>query len=106
MRDINVIAKFPEVQGIVLSDLSGALTDSFGNVDGEAAGAVHSYALRALTQAGELLGIGEFQRASFTGRGVSCLIMLQGEEVLGVYVDPSKPLAGVEKKLSEALQKQ
>jgi hypothetical protein len=106
MKDINVIAKFPEVQGIVLSDRSGALTDSFGNVDGEGAGAVHSYAMRALARAGELLGIGTFQHASVTGRGMCCVIMLHGEEVVGVYVDPNKPLAVVEKKLEDALQKQ
>jgi len=82
MKDLNVIAKFPEVIGAVLSDLSGALIDSVGSVDGEAASAVHSFSLNSLCQAGELLGLGNFQRCSIVG-----------------------PLSAVEKKLQDTLQK-
>jgi hypothetical protein len=105
MKDISVIAKFPEVVGAVLSDPSGALLDAFGSVDGEAAGAVHAYSVVALTQAGEMLGLGGFQRAAITGPGAVCVLTMEGEEVLGVYVDPAKPLPTIEKKLRDALQR-
>jgi hypothetical protein len=104
MKDINVIAEFPEVLGAVLSDASGALLDALGDVDGESAGAVHAYSLRALSQAGELLGLGGFERVTVLGPGQACVIALQGDAVLGVYVDPAKPLAPFEKKLLDALQ--
>jgi predicted regulator of Ras-like GTPase activity (Roadblock/LC7/MglB family) len=104
MKDIGVIAAFPEVVGAVLSDPAGALLDSFGSVDGEAAGAVHAYSVVALSQAGELLGLGAFQRAAVVGRGATCLLSIEGDAVLGVYVDPSKPLPTIEKKLRDALQ--
>jgi predicted regulator of Ras-like GTPase activity (Roadblock/LC7/MglB family) len=105
MTDINVVANYSEVLAAVLSDPSGALLDAYGDVDGEAAGAVHSYCVQALTQAGEILGLGAFQRSSVTGPSAACVIMLNREEVLGVYVDPSKPLGAVEKKLQDTLQK-
>jgi len=105
MKDLTVIAKFPEVVGAVLSDLSGALIDSVGNVDGEAASAVHSFSLNSLRQAGDLLGLGTFQRCSIVGPGKACVITIEDGAVLGVYVDPSKPLAAVEKKLQDSLQK-
>jgi predicted regulator of Ras-like GTPase activity (Roadblock/LC7/MglB family) len=89
----------------VLSDPAGALLDAFGSVDGEAAGAVHAYSVVALTQAGELLGLGAFERAVIAGRGASCLLSVEGDAVLGVYVDPTKPLPMLEKKLRDALQR-
>jgi len=105
MKDLSVIAKFPEVVGAVLSDLSGALIDSVGKVDGEAASAVHSFSLSSLCQAGDLLGLGSFQRCTIVGPGKSCVLTIEDGAVLGVYVDPSKPLSVVEKKLQDILQK-
>lgn len=105
MKELNVIAKFPEVQGAVLSDMSGALIDSVGNFDGEAAGAVHSFALSSLCQAGEVLGLGHFQRCSIVGPGKGCVITIEDGAVLGVYVDPNKPLSAVEKRIQDTLRK-
>jgi hypothetical protein len=104
MTDINAVANYSEVLAAVLSDPSGALLDSYGDVDGEAAGAVHSYCVQGLAQAGEILGLGVFHRSSVTGPSAACVILLHHEEVLGVYVDPRKPLGAVEKKLQETLQ--
>jgi len=103
MNDISVLARIPEVLGAVLSDPSGALLDFFGSVDGEAAGAVHAYSVLALSQAGEMVGLGSFQRAVVIGPKAVCLLSLQSEGVLGVYVDPQKPLALIEKKLEQLL---
>jgi hypothetical protein len=105
MKDISVIAEFPEVVGAVLSDPAGALLDAFGSVDGETAGAVHAYSVVALSQAGDLLGLGAFERAAIAGPGATCLLSLEGEAVLGVYVDPTKPLPALEKKLRDALHR-
>ncbi|HET9960223.1 MAG TPA: roadblock/LC7 domain-containing protein [Polyangiaceae bacterium] len=101
MKDFNVIAKFPEVQGAVLSDPSGALLDVAGNIDGEVAGAVHAYSMKSLGQAGELLGLGGIQRTAIVGPTKSVVITIHDQEILGVYVDPDKPLAAIEKKLQD-----
>lgn len=105
MKDFNVIAKLPEVVGAVLSDTSGALLDWSGNIDGEVAGAAHAFSVRSLARAGDLLGLGNFQRVSVVGPTKSCVITLQGDTVLGTYVDPTKPLAAIEKKLHDTLHK-
>ncbi len=105
MKNFNMIAKFPEVIGAVLSDSSGALVDCVGAFDGEVAGAVHSFSSKALSQAGETLGLGALQKAVITGPGKVCIVSIHDDEVLGVYVDPSKPLGTVEKKLETAIQK-
>lgn len=105
MKDFSAIAKFPEVVAAVLSEPSGALLDSVGNVEGEVAGAVHAFSLQAFSQVGDALGLGTFQRASISGPSKVCVLTIQDDSVLGVYVDPSKPLAAVEKKLNDTLQK-
>jgi predicted regulator of Ras-like GTPase activity (Roadblock/LC7/MglB family) len=104
MTDIHVIAKLPEVVGAVLSDPSGALLEAVGNLDGEAVGAVHAFSVQALGQAGEMLGLGTFLRAAVTGPAKTCVLALQHDGVLGVFVDPTKPLAVVEKKIQDLLQ--
>lgn len=105
MKDINLIAKLPEVLGAVLTDPSGALIDAFGDVDGESAGAVHAYSVRGLSQAGELLGLGSFERASITSAGKACVIATHDEAILGVTIDPSRPLGAFEKKLKDTLRR-
>ncbi|MFC1642090.1 hypothetical protein ACFL5O_05295 [Myxococcota bacterium] len=105
MKDFNVIANLPEVVGAVLSDPSGTLLDWSGDIDGEVAGAVNAFSVRSLGRAGELLGLGTFQRASIVGQTKACVISLQADAVLGTYVDAGKPLAAIEKRLHETLQK-
>ena len=105
MKNFNLVAKFPEVVGAVLSDSSGTLLDSVGALDGEVAGAVNSFSAKALLQAGELLGLGMLQKATITGTSKNCIITIDDDEVLGVYVDPSKPLGAIEKKLETVLQR-
>jgi hypothetical protein len=101
MKDLSVIGKFPEVLGAALSDPGGALLEAVGAIDGEVAAAVHAFSVRSLCQAGDLVGIGSFQRASIVSPSRICVITLEGESVLGVYLDPAKPLATVEKKLQD-----
>jgi predicted regulator of Ras-like GTPase activity (Roadblock/LC7/MglB family) len=105
MKNFNMIAKFPEVIGAVLSDSSGALLDSVGSLDGEVEGAVYSFSSKALNQAGEMLGLGNLQKATITGPSKACIVSVQDDEVLGVYVDPSKPISVMEKKLETAIQR-
>jgi predicted regulator of Ras-like GTPase activity (Roadblock/LC7/MglB family) len=99
------IAKFPEVIAVVLSDVSGALLEATGDVDGEAAGAVNAVALRSLNAIGEQLGIGALKRASITGPGLACVLATNDQEVVGLYVDPSRPLGAFEKKLDGVLHR-
>ncbi len=99
------IAKFPEVTALVVTDDAGSLLESSGDIDGEALGAVHVVTTQALTRCGNALGLGSLQRLTVTGPRRACLIAIYEQEVLGVYVDPSKPIGMFEKKLDTALRR-
>ena len=99
------IAKFPEVAAMVVTDDAGALLESSGDIDGEAIGAVHVVTTQALRRCGNALGLGNLQRVTVAGPRRACLIAIYEQEVLGVYVDPSKPMGAFEKKLEATLRR-
>jgi predicted regulator of Ras-like GTPase activity (Roadblock/LC7/MglB family) len=99
------IAKFPEVTALVVTDDAGSLLESSGNIDSETLGAVHVVAMHALARCGNALGLGELQRLTIAGPKHACLIAVYDHEVLGIYVDPSKPMGAFEKKLEIALRR-
>ena len=99
------IAKFPEVAAMVVTDDAGALLESSGDIDGEALGAVHVVTMQALARCGNALGLGSLHRVTVTGPRRACLIAIYDQEVLGVYMDPTKPLGVFEKKLETALRR-
>jgi predicted regulator of Ras-like GTPase activity (Roadblock/LC7/MglB family) len=99
------IAKFSEVMALVVTDEAGVLLESSGDIDGEAIGAVHAVTMQALSRCGTALGLGEFQRLTVTGGTRACLIAVYDHEVLGIYVDPTKPIGAFEKKLESALRR-
>jgi predicted regulator of Ras-like GTPase activity (Roadblock/LC7/MglB family) len=99
------IAKFPEVAALVVTDDAGSLLESSGDIDGEALGAVHVVTTQALARCGNALGLGPLQRVTVTGVRRACLIAIYDQEVLGVYVDPTKPMGAFEKKLETALRR-
>ena len=99
------IAKFPEVAAVVVTDDAGSLLEASGDIDGEAIGAVHVVTMQALTRCGNALGLGPLQRVTITGPHRACLIAIYEQEVLGIYVDPTKPIGVFEKKLETALRR-
>lgn len=99
------IAKFPEVAALVVTDDAGSLLESSGDIDGEAIGAVHVVTMQALARCGNALGLGPIYRVTVTGPKRACLIAIHEQEVLGIYVDPTKPIAAFEKKLDTALRR-
>jgi predicted regulator of Ras-like GTPase activity (Roadblock/LC7/MglB family) len=99
------IAKFPEVTALVVTDDAGSLLESSGDIDAETLGAVHVVAMQALTRCGNALGLGALDRVTIVGPKRACLIAPYDQEVLGVYVDPTKPLGAFEKKLETALRR-
>jgi len=99
------IAQLPEVLALVVTDDLGALLESSGELDGEALGAIHIVVLQTLTRCGNALGLGTLQRCTITGPARACLIGVHGHEVLGVYLDPAKPLGVFERKLETALRR-
>jgi predicted regulator of Ras-like GTPase activity (Roadblock/LC7/MglB family) len=98
------IATLPEVTALVVTDGLGAVLESTGEIDGEALGAVHAVTTQALTRCGDALGLGPLQRVAITGPRHPCLIAIHDGDVLGVYVDPGKPLGAFEKKLDAVLR--
>jgi predicted regulator of Ras-like GTPase activity (Roadblock/LC7/MglB family) len=99
------IAKFPEVTALVVTDDAGSLLESSGDIDSEAIGAVHVVTMQALTRCGNGLGLGSLQRATVTGPRRACLIAICEQQVLGVYVDSTKPIGAFEKKLDTVLRR-
>lgn len=105
MKNFSVVAKFPEVIGAALSDTSGMLLECCGRIDGEAVGAVHAFTVRALSQAGEALGLSSLERVTLVGGKSACVIAIHENGILGVDVDPTKPLAVLEKKIWDTITK-
>jgi hypothetical protein len=105
VKSLSVLAKLPEVIGATLTDSLGTLLESSGRVDDEVDGAVHSFAARALSEAGGVLGLAALQRASLVGGKSVFILAVDESHVLGVSVDPSKPLAVIEKKIWDAITK-
>jgi predicted regulator of Ras-like GTPase activity (Roadblock/LC7/MglB family) len=103
MSNLSAITKLPDVVGAVVSDSGGAVVDWTENIDGESAGAVHAFAVQSLSRAGETLGLGSFQQMTLSAKREACLVFERNGYVLGIYVDPSKPLSTVEKKVRETL---
>jgi predicted regulator of Ras-like GTPase activity (Roadblock/LC7/MglB family) len=99
------VAKFPEVTALVVTDDAGALLESAGDVDGEAIGAVHVVTTQSLMRCGNALGLGPLQRVTVAGARRACVISVYDREVLGVYLDPTKPIGAFEKKLDMALRR-
>ncbi|HET7504608.1 MAG TPA: roadblock/LC7 domain-containing protein [Kofleriaceae bacterium] len=99
------LAKFPEVTALVVTDEAGSLLESSGDIDGEALGAVHVVTTQALARCGNALGLGPLDRVTIVGPRRTCLITLYEQQVLGVYMDPTKPLGAFEKKLESALRR-
>ncbi|MGC4092719.1 MAG: roadblock/LC7 domain-containing protein [Polyangiaceae bacterium] len=105
MHNFELVASCPEVIGAVVSNQVGALLQSAGEIDAETVGAVLSYATQSLATAGESMGLGELGRIVVSGGKRTCIITLRQEEILGVYVDSSRPLPSFEKKMDELLQR-
>jgi predicted regulator of Ras-like GTPase activity (Roadblock/LC7/MglB family) len=99
------ITKLPEVVSYVVSDREGMLLESTPDVDGESIGAVNAVSASALARAGEALGLGELLRAAVVGPKTACVVNVQGDEVVAVYLDPRKPMAAFETKLEGALRR-
>jgi hypothetical protein len=104
-KNFSLIARIPEVTGAALTDTSGALIDSAGQMDGEAAGAIHCYVALALSRAGEALGLGAFERSTMAASARQCLIFLHEGSVLGVNINPNKSASSIEKKICDTLAK-
>lgn len=99
------IAKLPEVLALVVTDEEGSLLEVAGDIDGEALGAIHAVTVQGLARCGETLGLGLLQRVSLTSVKRACVVGVYEQEVLGVYLDASTPLAAFEKKLDAAMRR-
>jgi predicted regulator of Ras-like GTPase activity (Roadblock/LC7/MglB family) len=98
------ISRLPEVLALVVTDRAGNLLESSGDLDAEAAGAVYAVAADALARAGELLGLGTFDRLSLTG-GTACVVAVHEQGLLAIQLDPRRPLGPIEKRLEALLRR-
>jgi hypothetical protein len=99
MKNFESVAKIPGIVAAALSNDSGTLLESAGNIDGDTAGAVNAFSVQSFGKAGELLGLGALERITVADPKRSCIAMVMGDEILGVYADSGKSFVSVEKKL-------
>jgi predicted regulator of Ras-like GTPase activity (Roadblock/LC7/MglB family) len=99
------ICRMPEVTALVMTDRSGTLVEASGDIDAEAAGAVYTVAAEAFERLGDQLGLGPFDRAAVTGVGSACIVALTEQGVVGIQVDPKKPIGAIERKLETLLRR-
>jgi predicted regulator of Ras-like GTPase activity (Roadblock/LC7/MglB family) len=97
------LVTLPEVTALVVTDDAGSLLEASGDIDGEALGAVNAVTMQAIVRCGNALGLGLLERITVTGGKRTCLIAIYEHEVLGIYLDPTKPTAAFEQKLEAAL---
>ncbi len=103
MPTISDIANMPDVAAIVLTDDTGALLDYKGVVvDPEMCGGVHLVATQMLAQCGNALGMGLLHKTAVIGRKHAWLILTFKQQVLGIHIDPAKPMSTFEKRLENA----
>jgi predicted regulator of Ras-like GTPase activity (Roadblock/LC7/MglB family) len=100
---VGVVAGLPGVAALVITDPRGALLESRGALDAEAIGAAHAAMLQSLARCGHCLGLGTLHRVTITGSNYGCVIALDDQKVIGVYVDPGQPLGAFEHELETAL---
>lgn len=102
------IAKLPEVVGLVITDAAGAVVEASlgraGDLDGETVGAVQLATKQALSRCGNALALGPLQRFTVTGPRRASLVTIFDHQLLGVFIDPTKPIGAFERKLATALE--
>ena len=102
------IAKLPEVVGLVITDAAGAVIEASlegaGDLDGETVGAVQLATKQALSRCGNALALGPLQRFTVTGPRRASLVTIFDHQLLGVFIDPTKPIGAFERKLATALE--
>ena len=103
------IAKLPEVVGLVITDAAGAVLDATletsGGLDGETVGAVNLATKHALSRCGNALALGPLQRFTVTGPRRASLVSIFDHHLLGVFIDPTKPIGAFERKLETTLRR-
>ena len=99
MADLSTIAGVPGVKSAVLSDRNGGFIDALRESDPESVSAVTAFMTDALGPIGEGLGLGPLTRLAFTGPTRAWLVVLHGQVVLSVAVEPPTAFSSVERAL-------
>lgn len=104
MVDLSRFADVPEVKSLVVGDPGGLFLDGFDEPDGESVAAIMGFMSTAIRQVGDQLGLGGLRRVFLVSQSESCVITVQADSVITAYVDPSKSMAAIEKKLDTVIQ--
>ncbi len=105
MKNFSLIANLSGVTGAVVGDTAGTVIEHSGSIDAESTSAILAFITQSLTLCGEQLGLGPLTQAVVSSPVQNCLVTVTGEEVVGVCLDASKPMAAFEKNLYEILQR-
>ena len=98
------VVAFPETLSIVVTDRAGTVLAETGDVDSETGGAVQAVTAIAMGKVGDLLGLGSLHRTSIAGPTKTWVLVINDDEILGVDVDPRKPLGAFERRLEGILR--
>ena len=104
MAQLDVMAKFQGVKGVVLGDLDGAFLDSVREPNGESIAAEMGFLSSSLKEAGEALGLGVLGTVALAGPVHASLVVVRGQAVITARVEPVKALPLVEKSVETSFQ--
>jgi predicted regulator of Ras-like GTPase activity (Roadblock/LC7/MglB family) len=103
MADFSLLTAIPEVRGSVLGDLGGSFLDAQNEADGETIAAVMGFLASTMNQIGEQIGLGYVRRMSMAAERSAMVVVVDGESVMTLFIDPPRALASVEKTVDSTL---
>jgi predicted regulator of Ras-like GTPase activity (Roadblock/LC7/MglB family) len=103
MGVLTALSSIREIKRAIVGDLDGTLIEVLGEPEAEAVAAAMGFAAATMNQVGEILGLGNMRRFTFTGKKDPCIATLLDTTIVAVFVDPAASLPAIEKKLDAAL---
>lgn len=91
------------VRAAVVSDTMGVLLEAQGDDAAEESAAVVGYAVSSLREAGESLGLGDFERFSYQGEATNFIVVAHDDSLLTAIAASGSPLAKLDQQLQAAL---
>lgn len=103
MADLALVARIPNVAGVVLGDSEGGFHDAIREADGESVASVAAFVATSLVQAGEELGLGALRRVAVSGERRGMVVAVAGGALVTARVDPVAAIAAVERALDASV---
>src|ERR1019366_8561578 len=98
MNPFDVVSKIPGIVAAILSDESGNLLESVGNIDGESPAPVNAFPRESFGKAGDILGLGSLDRVVIASPTRSAIVAVRPGYVMSVFADAGNEIKQRKKK--------